>query len=377
MLYVHIPYCNGKCIYCDFYSAGKRIAQWEVYKDCLLEELKQRKDEFRRIPETIYFGGGTPSLLPDNIFISLVDEINTILNKSKEWSEFTIEVNPEDITELKCEAWKNAGVNRVSMGVQSLIDSELKKIGRKHDSKTAIQAIKILKNYFENISVDIMFGLPGQTLNSLRQSVETLISFRPTHFSAYALMLEEGTALTHLASKGIISLPGEEETLEMWKLLSGVLKENGFRRYEISNYAVAGYESKHNSGYWQGKAYMGLGPSAHSYDGNNIRKWNNADIKNYIRHYSGDSSFIFEKIGDEETLSKEELLEEMIMTRLRTAKGLNLNEFKEKLGEIRLDKLLKKANTQISLGFLQRNQDHLSLLETGFYTSDTVFLELI
>lgn len=382
-IYIHIPFCSHKCLYCDFYTGGARIADWDRYVNALQQELQIRYNEINFIPHTLYIGGGTPSLIPSDIFIELIE----IIQKEtgiKSWKEFTLEVNPEDVTEDKIITWKKAGVNRISMGVQSFIDEELKLIGRQHDALQAEIAFKLLKSEFSNISIDIMFGIPGQSLASYRKSLEKAFNLGPAHISSYSLMLEDGTAMTHLVKKKKIPLPEETEWLKMFELTTTLLSDAGYDRYEISNYALPGMESIHNLSYWQGKPYLGLGPGAHSYDGSMVRRANKNDIKGYLRHYS--PLIIHKRLNTleaslpfyiEEHLSQDELQEEMIMTRLRTIEGLNLIEFESRFGKSRTCRLIQSAQKFINRGEMIESNRYLSFSPAGFLLSDSILPSLI
>lgn len=382
-IYVHIPYCANKCIYCDFYSAGNRIAEWENYVFAVTQEFKERKYELNYNPSTLYFGGGTPSLLPPKSFKFLVDKIEEIVEKDN-WEEFTIEINPENVTTENIKIWKECGVNRVSLGIQSFNDKELKLLGRKHNSKVAENAAKLLRDNFNNLSLDIMFGLPGQTLKSYDETLSRVLSLSPDHISSYSLMLEEGTALTLLEKQGKIILPDESEWIKMFEITTDKLASGNIFRYELSNYSLTGKESRHNSNYWRGLPYIGLGTSAHSYDGIRIRKENPGDLKGYINRFHNpgkDSSFdsitANKKFYVEELLSETELREEMIMTRLRMVEGLNLNEFSLKFGEKEMKEVMKKARKYLNSGLLKDSQGNLSFTDKGFLTSDSILSDLI
>lgn len=375
-IYIHIPYCRKKCLYCDFYTGGLRIADWRGYTDSIINELEIRKDELKETPKTLYLGGGTPSLIPESDFNRLIKSLNKNLDLSN-IREFTIEVNPEDVTEDKIEIWKQGGVNRVSIGVQSFNYQELSTVGRTHDSMQAENAVLRLQREFKNVSVDLMFGLPGQTPDSYRQSLEKVISIRPTHLSSYSLMLEEGTALTMLVDRKDILLPDESSWNEMQRITDEKLQEVGYERYEISNYCLKGFESQHNSSYWNGEPYLGLGCGAHSYDGNSIRRWNPNDIKGYIKFYGRKEKI--EKNNnffEEEILEEKELIEEMILTRLRTKGGISLAQFKSKFGEKEADKLKIKARPFLETGLLKETADGLSMTDKGYPISDLIIREL-
>lgn len=380
-LYIHIPYCVSKCIYCDFFSGGASHADWSLLVDSLINELKARKGELSITPDTLYIGGGTPSLIPESEFSRLISSINDIYENSAKWREFTIEVNPDDVTEEKCKVWRDAGVSRLSMGIQSLNDGELKAIRRRHTAEEAISAFRLLRKYFDNVSVDLMFGIPGQTLESWSQSVDRVIDMRPEHLSAYSLMLEEGTALTTLYTQGRVALPDDEECDAMWRMLSEKLAYAGYEQYEISNYSLSGFRSVHNSRYWYGNPYLGLGPSAHSYDGKNIRRCNLSDIKGYLSHFGNtENASMSEDWKDnfymEETLTQEELFEERILTGIRVKEGIDLKMFGADFGESQLQRLLKNASPLVASGDIKIENDSLALTSKGIMLSNRVILAL-
>lgn len=376
-LYVHVPYCASKCIYCDFFSGGKKTADWNRLTEALINELQERKQEFNLLPDSLYIGGGTPSLMPPDDFVRMVEGLNKIVNAEGMWREFTVEVNPDDVSEELCLGMKSVGVNRVSMGIQTLSDEELKAIRRRHDACMALRAYDYLQRHFSNVSVDLMFGIPGQTVESWVKTVDRIIGIRPQHLSAYSLMLEEGTPLTTLYNMGRVELPADEECDKMWRLLSEMLQGAGYEQYEISNYSLPGYRSVHNSRYWSGNQYVGLGPSAHSYDGHNVRRCNPADIRGYLDHYLAkngrkDAAPFYE----EEILTKEELIEEHILTRMRTREGICLEAFCEEFGLHALQKLLDNAVPLQNKGLVNVSGDHLSLTTDGIMVSNQVILSL-
>lgn len=374
-IYIHIPFCRHKCIYCDFYTGGQRIAQWDNYINAILKEADIRQNEIQFKPSTLYIGGGTPSLIPEKHFEQLIRGLKEIIGNHR-YDEFTLEVNPEDVDDAKARLWKDSGVNRISIGVQSLNDNELQKIGRLLDSATTLKALEILKKHFLNISVDVMFGLPGQTLNSYRETLRKLVEFQPRHISAYSLMLEEGTALSLLERQHKIILPEESEWLEMFDHTIEFLDRNGYERYEISNYSLPGFESRHNSLYWSGAPYIGLGAGAHSYDGVNTRRANPNDIKGYQSFYTCEKE-ISKPFYQEEHLSDNELEEEFIMTRLRTSRGINMDEFHSRFGNEREEELVGKVQKYISCGLIKKNDNTISLSDQGFMIYNSVVSDLI
>lgn len=371
MIYIHIPYCKGKCIYCNFYSGGN--PHWEKFFNTLASELSERIDELRGASiSSIYFGGGTPSLAPPEY---VEDYLQTIFIQGAKHSikfeddlEITLEVNPEDVTEENSVVWKKAGINRISMGVQSLQNSELKLLNRRHSAERVYDAIRILKRYFKNLSLDLIYGIPGQTVTTLNESLNKILYFSPNHISTYSLTFEQGTPLYLLKSKGMVEELDEEAFLEFDNLIDKTLKREGYERYEISNYAKPGYRSKHNSGYWDSKAYLGLGPSACSYDGKRIRRTNLPDLNSYLEGTV---------LHDDESLSDEELKEEYIMTRLRTHEGISLEDFKLKFGEDSATRLIGKAYKWAYDGRMIQTGSSLSLTLSGIPVSDYIILDLL
>ena len=366
-IYVHIPFCRRKCLYCDFYSVGERLADWSRMVDALLAEARMRVPESvpGDYPSTLYIGGGTPSLIPGEEFTRLAQGL---LSLAGEVREFTIEVNPDDVTPEKAAVWRAAGVNRVSMGVQSLVDAELKAISRRHTAEEARRAAAILRDNFGNVSLDVMFGLPGQTLSSFETTVSGVTGLRPDHVSAYSLMYEERTALTRMRDSGTIEEADENLSVEMYMMLRDMLGAAGYEQYELSNYATPGHRSLHNSLYWLGLPYTGLGPAAHSYDGIRTRRANLPDFRRYLRNPA--AAF------EEEVLSDDELREEMIMTRLRTREGLSLDEYGSRFGEASLRALLHHAGKHLSSGRLRMVAYRLALTPSGVMLADDIISSL-
>lgn len=312
-------------------------------------------------------------MMPPDEIESLLSEIREMIyNSGKTFAqdlEFTIEINPEDVIDENIRAWKKIGINRASLGVQSFNDKLLKLIGRNHSSRQAYDALAILTEEFDNVSADLIFGLPGEASDDLISDINIFTSFHPQHISIYSLMYEEGTALTLLRDNGEIRESTESDVIEMYDIIRKILSEEGYLHYEISNYSLPGFQSRHNSGYWSGRAYLGLGPSAHSYDGHRLRKSNLPDIKNYIR---GENI-----LGSTEFLSDKELIEERIMLSLRRSEGLDLKKFRIDFGEDALANLLSKANIGIDNNVLSINDSHLRISEKSLMVSDRIILSLI
>lgn len=379
MLYIHIPYCKGKCIYCDFYSGGN--PDWQKYLKALVNELSERIGEIDGSLSSIYIGGGTPSLIPPEYFHRMVEALKKELASNgitlSSDLEFTVEVNPEDIDSAHIEAWLKSGVNRVSMGVQSFVDEELTLLHRRHDAAKAHDAAKLLRANFENISLDLIYGLPCQTEERLRQTLERMIELRPQHISAYALTIEEGTPLSVFEIQGRIERLSDSEYVRYGRIIEAELEAAGYERYEISNYSLPRFHSRHNSGYWDGKPYLGLGPSAASYDGGKRRRSNKADLRGYIERFTSDGKQGKENFYQEEVLEDEELREEMVMIRLRTAKGLDLREYGERFGSVELERLLRQAGRWEKSGDIVVGEGWMRFSRRGWEISDYIILDLV
>lgn len=374
-LYIHIPFCAKKCIYCDFYSIGTRNAPWKEYVESLLCELSQRKSELTEPVYTIYIGGGTPSLMPLGMMTKLIAGIKMELQNQYKPVEFTIEVNPDDVKESLIDTYISMGVNRISMGVQSFNDEELQRIKRRHSSSQVFDAYELLKK-FENISLDLIFGLPGQTIESWSDNLSKIIDLRPKHISAYSLMYEDGTVLNLMKNRGEISETDEDLSFKMFQMLITRLSGAGYKHYEISNFAIPGYESNHNSNYWNGVQYLGLGASAHSFDGERCRRANPASVSKYIQNYYTDKYPLYH-FYEEETLSDSDLHNEYIMTRLRCLSGIKLDDFYNRFGSKMLTDLLRKAAKFVNSGMLYADSNDLRLTEKGVLISDNIFIDLM
>ena len=281
-IYVHIPFCASRCSYCDFFSTLKLADTGASYVEALLAEARLRHGELRgEAVKTLYMGGGTPSQLPLALLERFVGGLRGIVDLSA-LEEFTIEANPDDVTPAWCAALPPLGVNRVSMGVQSFEDAILRSIGRRHTAAQAVGAVANLRGAgIDNISIDLIYGLPGQTVASWTDSVRQALDLHPQHISAYGLTYEQGTRLWHQRERGEVVEVPEEQCLEMCRILVNMLQAAGYEHYEISNFALPDYHSRHNSSYWNDTPYLGLGAAAHSYDGN-VRRSNPCDLQLYI-----------------------------------------------------------------------------------------------
>ncbi len=370
-IYIHIPFCKQRCNYCAFYSTTLYNIR-EKYVDALCKEIVMRKEYAACAAiETIYFGGGTPSTLTMEQLQRICDTIYTTYEISPT-PEVTIECNPDDLTPDFLAQLKELPFNRISMGVQSFNDTQLKRLGRRHNADKARQAVRnARKAGYDNISIDLIFALPGSTITEWEHDLESAIALRPDHLSAYNLTYEEGTLLHRALERGDFSELSEEENIEQFQMLIAKLKEAGYRHYEISNFALPGRESRHNSSYWNDTPYIGCGAAAHSYNGTS-RQWNIADIREYIKGIENNNPNF-----EIEELTEEERYNDTILTRLRTAKGIPLKWMKEKFND-RLNRYLQQmAEKEITLGNLKEEEGHLSLTEKGIFISDAVIRELI
>lgn len=363
-LYVHIPFCRRKCAYCDFYSTPDR--QFETrYVDALIKELQMRENEIGQCFSTVYLGGGTPSVLSSK---SLENLSRAVMRHSSP-VEFTIEANPEDITSASIQFFKSLGINRVSIGVQSFDDKLLRYLGRSHNSSIAREALRVLADEHINYSVDLMFGLPYQSLESSASDVNELLCYRPPHFSAYALMLESGTRLYAKFISGKLTLPSDDLVDQMSNHLIASARNNGYDHYEISNYSLPGFRSRHNASYWDMTSYLGIGASAHSFD-SEIRRYNPSSVKRYIEAIeSGVTAF---EVEEETAVNR---FNDMVMVGLRTADGLALDKLAYKFPDMHAD-LVKKAARYINKGLLDLTEGRLSIPESRWLTSDAIIREL-
>ena len=375
-LYIHIPFCRSKCLYCDFFSGGAKTADFSRYADALIGELRLRADTLPGEYDTLYIGGGTPSILPPALIRRIAEAAGDLLPwHGDRPAEFTLEANPDDITDARCREWRDAGVNRLSLGIQSFSDPLLKSMRRSHDAATGRRALGILASHFDNFSLDLIFGIPGQTLDIWRRDIEEALSFHPVHISCYSMMYEQGTALTALRDAGRLRPVDEETSLLMYDHLRRRLRDAGYEHYEISNFSLPGRRSLHNSAYWTGEPYLGLGPAAHSYDGHRRRTANPHDIRGYIARYSGQGDS--QPFASVEILSDDELREEMIMLSMRTCEGLSLQRYAEKFSAAEASRVLCIARKAAERGEVVVADDYIRLTDKGIMVADDLILRLI
>lgn len=371
-LYVHIPFCRSKCAYCAFYSIVPRKDAVPLFVDALLAEARSRRSELRNI-DTLYIGGGTPSLLPSAQWNKLTAGIRSLLSDSR-IKEFTVEVNPDDVTPELVETWIESGVNRVSMGVQSFSESSLRFLGRIHSVSKAEEAYRQISRV-GNVSIDLIYGHFGQTADQWREELHRLIDLSPQHLSAYSLTIEENSILARRASGGQPVEVDDEHHREMYMILCDEMQRAGYEHYELSSFAKPGYRSAHNSMYWTGERYTGLGPAASGYDGQRTRRTNEASLAKYLAAFSSEGKGVAPHIL--ETLDDEELFEELVMTRLRVREGLRLSDLEKRFGRNKLSTLIRNAAQHIRAGRLQEKDGAFILTKEGMFVSDAVIVDLI
>lgn len=371
-IYIHIPFCKQACTYCNFHFSTS-LKQKEAFINALLKEIKifQTTDSPSSTIETIYFGGGTPSLL-------LIDEIHKILAALQEkfavveTAEITLEANPDDISKKKLVSWKEAGITRLSIGLQSFDEAELKWMNRAHNAAEAYQTLDLVKAAgFTNYSMDLIYGSNLQTNEILKHNLDTLTSAGVPHISAYALTVEPKTALQHFINANKEAPVNTDKQAEQYQILMDHLLAHGYEAYEISNFSKPGFRSRHNSSYWQGKPYYGFGPSAHGFNGSNRRSWNVANNAVYIDAIENDKPFV-----EEEILNETQQLNEQIMISLRLMEGINLEEIKQKFGKKRFNEINKKAEKFLKETLLILENEHLKLTRKGRFLADGIASDL-
>ena len=396
-IYVHNPFCARKCPYCDFYSIVDPSLTEEFYESAIRETgllggiitdscgMNPLTDTDNR--DTVYFGGGTPTLPDSNLICVLLYEIKESFGISEE-AEITIEANPSSVTEEKLADYKRAGFNRISLGIQSLDDEVLKTLGRLHDSNGALEAVKKIKNAgFENISADLITGVPGETLDGIKRDIGIFHELGVKHISTYSLMLEEGTAFFDRYSKNLEELVHPDTEREMYHGTREYLQRLGYETYEISNSALPGYKSIHNSSYWNSCEYFAIGAGAHGYLGN-VRYGHKDDVKAYIEEMktlTAEDYKVFLNGGEkdfrslyvEEILTEEDKMREVPFLRLRTTEGILLDEFRKIFGVEFEDVFERAVNTNIEKGLLERRLRTLRLTRSGLDLANKVIEDFL
>lgn len=369
-IYIHIPFCKKACHYCDFHFSTS-LRNKELLVDALCREIETRQNYLQdKNVQTIYFGGGTPSLLTSSELNKIEDKIKIYFDVAK-GAEITLEANPDDLTPEKIKQLTDAGINRLSIGIQSFFDEDLKRMNRSHTATQAIQAVENAQSGgIKNISIDLIYGLPNLTKEKWEYNLEQAFKLNVPHLSAYCLTIEEKTAFNHFLQIGKITLPSEPETIEQFEVLMKEAEKHNFVHYEISNFCKEGQQSKHNSSYWANEYYLGIGPSAHSYNGNS-RQFNVKNNSLYIKGINGGIPDF-----EMEILSTENKFNEYIMTRLRTMWGITPGFISKEFGEETLNAFLLDTEPYISSGHLQWKQDSLILTQKGKLLADKIASDL-
>ena len=382
-IYIHIPFCKQACHYCDFHFSTSMKKKEEMVL-ALAKELQLRKNELQNElkfseVETIYFGGGTPSVLTVDEIQFLIDTVREHYNVAQN-PEITLEANPDDLSEENLIAFAKIGINRLSIGIQSFFEDDLKLMNRAHDSVQAKKCLEIATRYFDNISLDLIYGIPDPSQNGeqakqmsnerWRQNIQTALSFGIPHISSYALTVEPKTALNKLIQTGKVASPNDEVAQEHFMILVEMLEANGFVHYELSNFGKENYFSRNNSAYWLGKKYIGIGPSAHSYDGDS-RSWNVANNALYLKALQND-----ELPNEVEKLTLEDRYNEYIMTGLRTIWGVSLIRIEQEFGAQYLDYLKQQSQKFIVDGLLSITDGILKPTLKGKFLTDGIASDL-
>lgn len=370
-IYIHIPFCAKRCLYCDFFSSTDM--QFKTpYIQAIIREMELRKDYIDNEPiETIYFGGGTPSQLEKKDFEKIFDAINRIFDTSQ-CQEITLEANPDDMTPEYVASLQKLPFNRISMGVQSFQEKDLRFLNRRHNREQAIRAVALCKEHgISNINIDLIYGLPGQTLDEWSLNLEEAILLDVPHISAYHLIYEERTALYKLLKEGGITPVDEELSVSLFSTLINRLTKAGYLHYEISNFARPGYISQHNSSYWLGKKYIGIGAAAHSYNGSN-RLWSVSSLPLYLKGIATETPAV-----EIEELDENTQYNDFIITRLRTMWGIQLQKIKELFGEEKWNYLKQQAEPYLQQDLLNLQNETLKLSKKGIFISDGIMSDLL
>ncbi|MDT7829414.1 radical SAM family heme chaperone HemW [Pricia sp. S334] len=364
-IYIHIPFCKQACHYCDFHfstSMGKK----EEMVSALKNELRLRKDEFaNELVETIYFGGGTPSVLTLDELQAIIGAVFAHYDVS-DTPEITLEANPDDLSPEKVAALGESLVNRLSIGVQSFFETDLKLMNRAHNAQEAEACIRAAKKHFDNISIDLIYGIPDMSNARWKQNIEKALSLQVPHISSYALTVEPNTALAHFIKKGVVKNVDDAVAEEHFHILSETLEAAGYESYEISNFGMPGYFSRNNTAYWQQKKYIGIGPSAHSYDGQR-RGWN---INNNPKYLKAIAEGVLPM--ETEVLSTTDRYNEYVMTGLRTMWGVSMDKITSDHGEIYREYLLRQAEKHLQEQLLFLDGDLLLTTKKGRFLADGI-----
>lgn len=376
-IYIHMPFCKKKCYYCDFVSYTNKESKVKEYIDCVIKEINSYELEKYNVT-TIYIGGGTPSFVDGYDIKRIVENIrNKLQNNNTKWEdiEITIEVNPGTTTAEKLRDYKEAGINRISVGLQATQDKLLKQIGRIHNYQDFLNTYKLLKQVgFENINVDLMIGLPNQHIKDLKESLEKIVDLNPTHISVYSLIVEEGTPINNLLEKGKIELPDEEQERRMYWYVKDFLEFKGYNHYEISNFSKKGKESKHNMNCWNQEQYIGIGAAAHSYLGD-VRYSNTSNLEKYIKNIKENNIEKNINIEEEQTLVNKR--NEFMMLGFRKIEGVDIAKFKEKFIDNPIFLYKDKIKKLTDEGLIEVDLNNIRLTSKGLDLANIVFEEFI
>ena len=371
MIYLHIPFCKQKCSYCNFHFSTSLHFKEEIIA-AIKKEIFLRKDELQdKNLTSLYFGGGTPSILKVDELKSIMDEVLKYFTFEKD-IEITLEANPDDLDKSFLKDLANTEINRLSIGTQSFFNEDLKLMNRAHNSSEAESSIKRAQDFgLENISIDLIYGSPTSNFEIWKENLNKTIEFQVPHVSSYALTVEPKTALNQWIKQNKIAAPKESEQNKEFYYMSDFLKDHGFEHYEISNFGKPGFHSKHNSAYWKYQEYLGIGPSAHSYNGRNERSWNIANNKKYINFLSEN------KLAKEtEILSEKDQFNEMLMIGLRTIWGVDLKSLNQKFSPEILEYLQTEINPKLNEGILTIENNHLKIPEKHWFLADGIASDL-
>ncbi|MCM3663945.1 radical SAM family heme chaperone HemW [Mesobacillus subterraneus] len=370
--YIHIPFCHHICHYCDFNKVFMKGQPVDEYLEALGKEMELIVKDDRDVLDTIFVGGGTPTALNENQLEKLVQRIQKQLNFDSK-TEYTFEANPGDLSKEKLAILKNAGVNRLSFGVQTFNDELLERIGRTHCAKDVFASIEAAKAVgFENISIDLIYSLPGQTKQDFIESIQTALSLGLVHYSGYSLIIEPKTVFYNLMQKGKLPIPGEDAEAEMYETLMEQMELHGLHQYEISNFAVPGYESRHNITYWNNEEYYGFGAGAHGYV-NGIRQSNYGPLKKYMEPLSKGEL----PIMDAHRVTIEEKTEEEMFLGLRKTEGVSIRHFQEKFNENPIELYRDQIREWTSKGLLKTDEGRIFLTRQGRLLGNEVFQSFI
>ena len=370
-IYIHVPFCKTRCAYCDFFSTTLHDLK-SRYVDALCQELAMRQNYLHDATiGTLYFGGGTPSQLSEDDFRRIFNKIEEVYDLDT-CEEITLEANPDDLTDDYVKMLTTLPFNRISMGIQTFHEPTLQLIGRRHTAQEAIEVVRRCQQHgLSNISIDLIYGLPGETPEQWKEDLQKAFSLEVQHISAYHLTYEQGTRLWQMLQKHEIAEVDEDTSVELFRILCQEMHKAGYEHYEISNFALPGFRSRHNSAYWHEVPYLGCGPGAHSFNGDS-REWNVSSLQKYI-----DALEQGKRDYEQETLDKDTRYNEFIMTRLRTCEGFSLDDLQQRFGLAYHNYCQHLAAPFLKQGLLLQDEDTLRLSREGIFVSDDIISDLM